>query len=493
MSSGGCMQLLSKLLNIDLADLSPLSLELGHGDDEQAVLHAGGDAEGVDFLSLWLTLTLLLLLLVVVEDGRGRERDATLKHANAALGRGHGALEDVVAGAMDDAGDAQDAGLGVPVNADVLLLGAGQGNVQDVGGVGVEDVDGREEAVKTAGVVVVIVVILVAVHWLRLRLVGSPGVARSAGAVLSLGAVKALDVRAEVLEEGVAGQAVHQPREVEGRRGRAVEAGVRRRGRGRGRASTGAGRESARRTAVVVMVVVVRRRRRRASRLPPASAAAPRATATASAATTAKTTTAAPGAIVGSVVVVVGSNFIGIRHLFGASSSSGGGGGVVVHHRIGRRFGGSLVLVVIVGGSSSGGGVVVGGPWIRSVPMGWPVAAAAATTTPVVIAVMLPRTAPVVKVGTAPGPGAGGMRPTRTAAGATGASSGPSAVSSKREAESLKGVRVAVVDAAAGLVAHGVEDVPEAAAAAAAAKGLAAGIVVVIIAVEITSHVGWGL
>jgi hypothetical protein len=492
MSSGGCMQLLSKLLNIDLADLSPLSLELGHGDDEQAVLHAGGDAEGVDFLSLWLTLTLLLLLLLllVVEDGRGRERDATLKHANAALGRGHGALEDVVAGAMDDAGDAQDAGLGVPVNADVLLLGAGQGNVQDVGGVGVEDVDGREEAVKTAGVVVVIVVILVAVHWLllllllrlRLRLVGSPGVARSAGAVLSLGAVKALDVRAEVLEEGVAGQAVHQPREVEGRRGRAVEAGVRRRGRGRGRASTGAGRESARRTAVVVMVVVVRRRRRRASRLPPASAAAPRATATASAATTAKTTTAAPGAIVGSVVVVVGSNFIGIRHLFGASSSSGGGGGVVVHHRIGRRFGGSLVLVVIVGGSSSGGGVVVGGPWIRSVPMAWPVAAAAATTTPVVIAVMLPRTAPVVKVGTAPGPGAGGMRPTRTAAGATGASSGPSAVSSKREAESLKGVRVAVVDAAAGLVAHGVEEVPE-----------AAGIVVVIIAVEITSHVGWGL
>lgn len=48
---------------------------------------------------------------------------------------------------MDDTGNAKDACLGVPAHADVFLLCAGEGNVQDVSAVGVEDIDGGLESI----------------------------------------------------------------------------------------------------------------------------------------------------------------------------------------------------------------------------------------------------------------------------------------------------------------------------------------------------------
>lgn len=96
---------------------------------------------------------------------------------------------------MDDAGDAEGAGLGVPGHADVVLLGTGEGGVEDKSGRGVEDVNGRSEGV-------------VGLFWLLLL-----GV--------SVGrAVVPLSLVAQVLEERMVHEAAHHAGEVKGRVGR---------------------------------------------------------------------------------------------------------------------------------------------------------------------------------------------------------------------------------------------------------------------------------
>lgn len=142
-------------------DLSPLLLDLGDCDDQNAILHLGGNGIAVN--------------LIPVGASRGRQCDVTLKHTNLSLGCGQSAEELLISGTMNDAGNVQDAALAIPVDADVFLLGSGEGYVEDVGPLGTEDVDGWGEG----GVVVV----------------GGGGVLESLGLVT------------KVLEEGVVGAA----------------------------------------------------------------------------------------------------------------------------------------------------------------------------------------------------------------------------------------------------------------------------------------------
>lgn len=107
-------------------DLSPVLLGLRHGDDQHTVLHFGGDGETVDLLLL---------------SSSGGQRDLPLEGADPPLALDEVADKLLVAGAVDDAGDLEEARVGVPVDPDVVLLGAGQGEVQDVGRGRVEEVD----------------------------------------------------------------------------------------------------------------------------------------------------------------------------------------------------------------------------------------------------------------------------------------------------------------------------------------------------------------
>ncbi|CAH0049567.1 unnamed protein product [Clonostachys solani] len=290
------------LLNVDLVDLGPLLLDLGDGDDEEAVLHPGGDAHAVD-----------VAVLLAAGGGQG---DGALEGADAPLGGGGEGLEEgLVARAVDDAGDGEGGGVRVPVDADVLLLGAGEGGVEDVGGRGVEDVDGGGEGL---------------VFWAVVVVGGGGGVVvAGAGAALLLGVAEVLDLLAQVLDEGVASQVaegLEHGREVEGRGWRGVvRASVGRRwwwGEGE---AVGRSREG--------MVVV----RRRASVWSSTTAAVTTAPSSSSASSTARASAVTAPSWAGTrpfiVVRVLGGDFLWI----GCSS-----GAVVVHHGI---RGGTLLVI----------------------------------------------------------------------------------------------------------------------------------------------------
>lgn len=134
-------------LDIDLANLGPLPLQLGHDHDQHPVLHPGSDAQAVDA--------------VLVGHARRRQRDVPLKDAHSPLGRHEALQERLVAGPVDDARDAERVGVRVPVDADVVLFRAGQRGVHDVGRLGGEDVDGGLEGVGV-GVVGAVALRLVA-------------------------------------------------------------------------------------------------------------------------------------------------------------------------------------------------------------------------------------------------------------------------------------------------------------------------------------------
>lgn len=157
-------------------DLGPLLLGLGNGDDEDSVLHLGSNAKSVD--------------LVLVVDVCGGQSDAALKHADLALAGAERLEELLVSGAVDDSGNVELALVGVPVDADVLLDGAGERDVQDIGLLRVEGVDGRNEAV---------VVLLLAG-----LLAGFPG-----------GGVLWFKVSPEGLRSGVASESSHQGSQIE--------------------------------------------------------------------------------------------------------------------------------------------------------------------------------------------------------------------------------------------------------------------------------------
>lgn len=119
------------LLDINLVDLSPLLLGLGHRDDQDAILHLGRDTQTIN--------------LVALISSHGGQRHSALEHTDLALTGGQGVEEGLVAGTVDNAGDLEEAAVGVPVDTNVLLLGAREGDVDDVRLFGVEDVDGRVE------------------------------------------------------------------------------------------------------------------------------------------------------------------------------------------------------------------------------------------------------------------------------------------------------------------------------------------------------------
>jgi hypothetical protein len=93
---------------------------------------------------------------------------------------------------VDDTGNVQQAAVSVPVDTDVFLLSTGQRDVKDVGLFCIEDVNGRVERV---------------------------------GVVLVLAVLETLGLLANVTEEGMAGPAAEETREVKG----AALAGIRRR------------------------------------------------------------------------------------------------------------------------------------------------------------------------------------------------------------------------------------------------------------------------
>lgn len=167
-SPDGC----DDLFDIHLSDLGPFLLDLGHRDDKNAVFHLGSDSKAINLIAL-------------IRAGRG-ERHVTLKHAHLPLTGGQGAEELLVTRAVDYTSNVQDAAVGVPVDTNVLLLGSREGDVEDEGSLGVEDVDGGSEGV--VGFVTIA----------RLRL------------------LEALGMLTDVLEQRVVGPAAHVATEIEG-------------------------------------------------------------------------------------------------------------------------------------------------------------------------------------------------------------------------------------------------------------------------------------
>jgi hypothetical protein len=122
---------ISPLLDVNLVDLSPLLLGLGDSDDQDTVLHLSRDAQAINLIAL--------------VGSHRRQRHGALKQANLAFAGGKGVEEGLVARAMYDTSNLEKAAVGVPVDANVLLLCAGEGDVDDVRLFGVEDVDGWVE------------------------------------------------------------------------------------------------------------------------------------------------------------------------------------------------------------------------------------------------------------------------------------------------------------------------------------------------------------
>jgi hypothetical protein len=151
------------LLDIDLGDLGPAPLDLGHGDDEDTILHLGRNGLSIYFLAtLFLKVheVVIAYAVLIVTSTRlvrpptapaagllcrlgGRELDDALKIADLALWRGwqQGGEEGLVAGAVDDAGDAELGRIVVPIYSDIWLLGARESEMQDVAGGGGEEVE----------------------------------------------------------------------------------------------------------------------------------------------------------------------------------------------------------------------------------------------------------------------------------------------------------------------------------------------------------------
>lgn len=131
-------------LNVNTSNLGPVLFKLGHDDDEDAILHLGRDVVSIDKVAVT----------AVARGGPGRgEDDVALEEADAALARGQSGEEGLVARTVDDAGDAEAGRVWVPGDTEVLLAGAGQGDVDDVGRLGVEDVDRGGEGGGVAAVV----------------------------------------------------------------------------------------------------------------------------------------------------------------------------------------------------------------------------------------------------------------------------------------------------------------------------------------------------
>lgn len=133
------------LLNIHLLHLDIPSIPLRDRHNQHPVLHLRAHA-------------------VLVHHRRRRpaaQPHLPLKHAHLPLVQRQRFEELLIAGAIDDARDRQLRLVGVPVDADVLLLGAGEGDVDDVVFIRVKDVCGRGEVLRSA-VVLVFVVGLVA-------------------------------------------------------------------------------------------------------------------------------------------------------------------------------------------------------------------------------------------------------------------------------------------------------------------------------------------
>lgn len=175
----------SPLLNINLLDLGPALFNLGDSHHEYTILQLGTDTLAVDLLTLQL--------------------DLPLEHTNGTLALALQCLEELlVADTVDHASDVQGRRLGVPVHADVLLLGAGNGEVEGVGARRREKIERWCESLNIV---------------LRVVVVG--------GGVASVGGFVGVELLAEGLEEGMVVEVVDHGGKVEARvRGRMMGVAV---------------------------------------------------------------------------------------------------------------------------------------------------------------------------------------------------------------------------------------------------------------------------
>lgn len=132
------------LLNIHLLNLHILAIQLRDGNDQDAIVHSRRNSIDIHLGRV----------------GATAQTDLALKDAHMALVEREGFQKVLVAGAVDDAREAEFALVGVPVHADVFLFGSREGDVDDVCIFGVEDV-GRGGEVFRVGVVIVFVVVVV--------------------------------------------------------------------------------------------------------------------------------------------------------------------------------------------------------------------------------------------------------------------------------------------------------------------------------------------
>lgn len=118
----------------DPSNLHLLLGNLGHNDNQDAMLHPSRNASIVNNN-----------IRVGSPSIPRRQRHMTIKDADSTLRRHEGSDEGLVSGPVDDASDAQARPLRIPVEADVGLVGAGEGDVNGKGRGIAEDVDGRSE------------------------------------------------------------------------------------------------------------------------------------------------------------------------------------------------------------------------------------------------------------------------------------------------------------------------------------------------------------
>ena len=129
-------------------NLRPLFLDLGHRHHQDAVFHLARNGHAVNLII-------------------ARQRYLPLEISDGALsGPLQRREEGLVSRAMDHTCDMQGAGLAIPVGADIVLASTREGEVQDVGRLGVEDVYRRGEGASvlfTGAVATVVVVVDVGV------------------------------------------------------------------------------------------------------------------------------------------------------------------------------------------------------------------------------------------------------------------------------------------------------------------------------------------
>jgi len=155
-----CIMMACGLLNVDLLHLDIILVQLRDLDDQDAVLQFGRDGFGIDLGRV----------------GPGTETNLPLERTDLALVH-RKRLEDLlISRPVRDTSNADLRLLRVPIDADILLLGAGQADMNDEAVLGIEDIN--------IGLVVGILTLRAGVLAKQIRDHGAPWAREASAAVL---------------------------------------------------------------------------------------------------------------------------------------------------------------------------------------------------------------------------------------------------------------------------------------------------------------------